>query len=559
MVDTALGLYTTVFDRLKALRTRLDRFQSHPKHVEELRQTLDQLYTDLQAQHRRARAKDIKEDSAKHLELVQHHVDAASAILEDVDVNARHGDGGGPSSHERTKRWTQVGSWLRSASKKIDILCRTTRTEEALTSAKSHLESARDELHSIQLKRLQIGVDALSIAENDEYRASIRVTPNPANVVFDFESVDDKDAAVTYEGRLKQAVMTTELSSTDMVSDKEVTAVTGGGGMGKSCAVRGLGDLKEVRERFTGGIYEISLGMNATISKLIDEICACIQCSGGNLLCKELWAEGDVRKVVQRAGTWFNDYRVLFLVDDVWENNEITLDVFVNLKWLLGSNGSRMVFTSRSSKTWACASKGLVIEFNTRGVYSKASKGILLENAGMEEQSSEVQENEKSFKRILEVCGGLPLALAVAGQLVRNAKGFRDPFRDLLSRLKEKPETMRERGAVGYGALSGLLDEAVVFVQRQYSGQVGLEGVISVEEMMECFCVLEKQQFVPVSMLRRLWRLSGEWETRDIVEMLCNVGLVKKEVRQRMDREEMGDIENGGLWMKRKRCTCTRT
>eukprot|EP00178_Gracilaria_changii_P002091 TRINITY_DN130_c1_g1_i3.p1 TRINITY_DN130_c1_g1~~TRINITY_DN130_c1_g1_i3.p1 ORF type:complete len:1378 (+),score=218.26 TRINITY_DN130_c1_g1_i3:2452-6585(+) len=547
-VDTFVGLYTTIFDRLKAIRTRLERFRNHPKDVEELQQLAEQLSTDVD-ELRGTPSISTAANVGEHLKLVEHHLREAFSILGDIGTTFSASARDKPNSQSEERR-----SRLQSASKNVRRLTRTTRTEENLASAKFHLQLAKDELDRILLKRTHEDVHQNSAAlqrierrlnhlrhvKRDCFRASTRVTPNPENLVLDFDSRDEIGIPVTYEGKVKQAILGPESPPLVMVTDGKVTGATGGGGMGKSCAVRALGSVQEIRETFVDGLYEISLGMNATTSKLIEEICECIEASGGELLCETLSTETNVFKVLRRAGQWFRERKVLFVVDDVWENHQITTDIVLALKWLLGTNESRMVFTSRGSQMWECAGADHVIEFETRGVFSKQSRAMLLKNAGINEESEVVQGNEERLMGLLEICGGLPVALAIAGQLVRKTRWRTDPFGDLLFRLKNRPEMIRERKAAGYGALSKLLDETVKHVESHNKEDFVRDLEMSVEDMMQSFCVMEKQEFAPVSMLRRLWGVHEELEARDVMEALCDVGLVKQVVKRSKRREEIG-------------------
>lgn len=529
--SSVVGLYDLINNRLTAVRQRLRRFHDHPAVVRELLEAHDLVFAELQ-ELSHTLPNERSGDFRQHLKLVENHTGDALTALTRVegDVNSR--DGTTSPSVERSPL-SRLGGIPRIAR----VLAKTTRTEEALISARASLSSARCELSALRLRYIQKVLSGLHRTEGDEFRSTTKVTPNPANVVFDFESRDEEGNAITYEGKVKEA-LTRSPSFCSAIFDGKVTGATGGGGIGKSCAVRALQHVREVREMFEDGIYEISLGMNATTSKLIDEVCECIEASGGRFLAKELSGENNVYRVLRKAGEWFKDRKMLLIVDDVWENKDITLDIFAYLKWLLGVKGSKMVFTSRSSRMEECADK--VIEFEPRGVYSKESKRILLKNADMNEFGSVVQENMEKFKELLEICGGLPVALAIAGQLVRHSRMLTDPFGFILSRLKNRPGMIRNHRAVGYGALSDIFDEAVKYVERYHGDMVRRETGMSVSEMMQSFCVLEKQQFAPVAMLQRLWGIHEESGIQDVMKMFGDVGLLKQHVRLDRGKEEIG-------------------
>lgn len=533
VAGTVWGLYNNIFNGLDELRKRIAGLTDHPRHFDILQKTLDILDGDLRNLKNDTNCSDILADIKKHLEVIELRVAEASGALQRVTVGVPVSSQAASHSAvpgQQPSRWTRFLSIIRTVSK-------TRRTEEALSSAETHLQLARAELTSIYVLFKQ---NRSKTVEPKPFCRSVKVRPNPPNVVLDFNTVDEKGNAVTYEGRLKQAIMRVDSSTCTGGPDKRVIAVTGEGGMGKSCVVLGLRGVEEVANAFKGGIYEISLGMNATTSKLIGEVCECIEASGGEALHKNLSTDNNVQRVLRKAGDWFESHKVLFIVDDVWENDAITADIFLCMKWLIKAEGSQLVFTSRSPRMWEYASSENVIKFESRSVYSKQSRAMLLKNAGMNENIAMVKENNDSVESLLRICGGLPAALAIAGHLVRQNEGLNDPFGDLVSRLEDRPGTIRERRAGRYEALSVLLDETVIFADRQQRKRLNFETEMSVQEMMESFCVIKKQQFAPIGMLQRLWCADGRSATRDLMDILINVGLVKKDVKRIQGREEIG-------------------
>lgn len=96
-----------------------------------------------------------------------------------------------------------------------------------------------------------------------EFRPSYQVPRNPDNVVLKFKHVSDADASPlpdqeTVETCLKKAVLNPRgVGSVGAVGFRfrETVGMKGMGGVGKSCALRGLAHDEQVRKYFTGGAY----------------------------------------------------------------------------------------------------------------------------------------------------------------------------------------------------------------------------------------------------------------------------------------------------------------
>ncbi|PXF45726.1 hypothetical protein BWQ96_04494 [Gracilariopsis chorda] len=173
------------------------------------------------------------------------------------------------------------------------------------------------------------------------------------------------------------------------------------------------------------------------------------------------------------------------------------------------------------------------VEFGLREPLSNTSRRMILENAQMKENDIKVKRNSASLSTLLKVCGGLPVALAVAGQLVReHGSEFDDPFGEVLTRIECHEGEVQMYNVPGYGALSGLLDAAIQFCQRRHSHEWTQRTGVSFENLVLSLCVLKRQQFAPVGMLRRLWGLENDSSTRELVKIMKNAGLVKEEIMQ---------------------------
>ncbi|PXF45725.1 hypothetical protein BWQ96_04493 [Gracilariopsis chorda] len=300
MVLDVIGLVDVVESRLADFRIRLDRFRQHPQQYAMLVAAHDRICEKLRYLHA-SLSETSNEETKRDMRLFQAHINSAdsdlSSLSEYLSIPSNGLDSQSSGGSRRLKR---IANAFSKASAKTRAIQRTTRNEETLSSVQNHLNNAWRVLNEIRLVRIEEGIKAITLGEREEFKGRVVVQPNPENLVLDFESMDENGAAVTCEGKLKQAIMQPGSSFVSVI-DGIVTGAIGGGGMGKSCAVRGLTALQEVRDMFPGGIYEISLGLDAGELTLKKELCNCIEMSGGVILAKQTMSERNMNEVIRKA------------------------------------------------------------------------------------------------------------------------------------------------------------------------------------------------------------------------------------------------------------------
>eukprot|EP00178_Gracilaria_changii_P002284 TRINITY_DN1335_c0_g1_i1.p1 TRINITY_DN1335_c0_g1~~TRINITY_DN1335_c0_g1_i1.p1 ORF type:complete len:381 (-),score=58.33 TRINITY_DN1335_c0_g1_i1:449-1591(-) len=152
----------------------------------------------------------------------------------------------------------------------------------------------------------------------DEYTSCNLVPPNPPRLTLNY------DTLTTCEGQLRAAVL--------RESKSRVVAVlaTGKGGVGKTCALRGLGEDSVIERVFDGGIVWMGLGHDASVQNVIGGIADIVRGTGGVTLAKLIGTMKSVGEASREASKWFGERRCLFLVDDIWHVNGIDSDVVHN-------------------------------------------------------------------------------------------------------------------------------------------------------------------------------------------------------------------------------------
>lgn len=170
------------------------------------------------------------------------------------------------------------------------------------------LKEKVDKLASVISHLHQVTIDANDPYPNepDSFIKSVNTVPvNPPHIVLDFEEKSESP-----ESKLKKAIFDNSIGT--------VTAIANGmGGIGKTCALRGVGLLEEASRRFPDGIFYMSLGEESGQKELIQNIAEFVRRSGGYKKSKDVGVAKDVPRCVNIAAEWFRGRVCLMLIDDV--------------------------------------------------------------------------------------------------------------------------------------------------------------------------------------------------------------------------------------------------
>jgi WD40 repeat protein len=177
--------------------------------------------------------------------------------------------------------------------------------------------------------------------------------------------------------------------------------VEGMGGIGKSVLVAALARDDEIQEAFQDGIYWIWLGQHKD-NMAAERFIATRLADLIELVSGERPGIADLEQGQMRLEGALREKICLVIVDDVWDANHI--------RWfnVLGNRG-RLVFTTRDR---GIVEKLGAIEHEV-GEFSPSDALALLKKA------SDCDTLPETAKEIVEVCGRLPLALALAGGMIR--------------------------------------------------------------------------------------------------------------------------------------------
>ncbi|CDF38850.1 WD40-repeat containing protein [Chondrus crispus] len=250
---------------------------------------------------------------------------------------------------------------------------------------------------------------------HDVFRPCILAEHNPEEIYLQLNSRGIDGSPNTCEARLKEAVL-----STDRNTSIGATA-TGKGGVGKTCALRAIAHDDDIKAQFSGGVYFMSLGKDANVGRLIEQLCMAIKASGGKQVAAEMREQSELSRVLTEMRAWFNTRVCLFIIDDVWAVNGIDACILQKLSTLAAATGdirerSRLLYSTRDPEL---KQVGKRVTFEPREREGSDSVHMLMLASGANPEEANDPRCKEAVSKILKLCAGLPLALNVAGTGVR--------------------------------------------------------------------------------------------------------------------------------------------
>ncbi|MBD2463051.1 TIR domain-containing protein [Oscillatoria sp. FACHB-1407] len=282
-----------------------------------------------------------------------------------------------------------------------------------------------------------------------------------------------------------------------MTGTSRKVGLCGMGGAGKSVIASGLARDCEVRRSFSDGIFWLTVGQEPTLTTLQIQLA---QALGSDRQIFE-----DVREGKEHLRELLIDKVCLLILDDIWQLEQA--DAFD----VLGQR-CRMVVTTRD--------RGLLtaigaVEYPLDVLSAEQSLLLLAQWADQAVETLPDQAHETAKE-----CGYLPLALSMAGAMVR---GKPDRWDNVLSRLRSADLEKIRQEFPGY-PYPNLLRSLTVSVDA-------LEPTVRTRYLD--FAVFPEDTAIPEAVLQTFWQSVGldAYDTQDVLDELVKRSLLRRDER----------------------------
>lgn len=367
----------------------------------------------------------------------------------------------------------------------------------------------------------------------ESYRPEFNAPGLAMQVRLDFCSRDAKGKHSAPEGKFKYLISTSASSSPVTAATgapSSVHAVSGMAGVGKTISLAALGHDADLKKLFSDGILYMSLGGEATADKIIVDLDRLLRLTGATSTASKVKSASSLKDAVAEASIWFRGRRVLFLFDDIWPAAGRPEGHLNALKGILnGSPDSRIAITTRSRLV--ASRMGSHVDFGARDPQGPVSVAMFMAHAAPNLPLGDA--HCQPVRGILKFCAGLPIALAVTGQAVafRVASGLE--FQSACHTYFEHLSNAMHPGAT-------ILNAAISISLLQLDEKIENKEIYfwySFSDMYASLCILKTQEFAPVSVLARMWKLDVESATQACFH-LSDMSLAKMSSRTLAGGEE---------------------
>ena len=340
--------------------------------------------------------------------------------------------------------------------------------------------------------------------QDDSHKAKYTVPPNCNQLLLNLN--DD----FTLEGKLKQLVLRGETKLVGAIGSQSrvrVASAYGISGVGKTCAVKAVGNDKEVQKHYVGGVYSFSFGPNISDEGVTSMIADAVNESGGSWIAEEIRNAIGLDSAMRKASGWFGDKKCLFICDDMWRSIDRNSGYLHIMRCLCRERSDGCVLLStRDLQVAEEVESENSVRFGARE--DEKAGDILCRSAGLSRDKmsrSARREIRESCKSVLEICGGLPVALAVAGRTIagigicmrktnehqHEAGGEIVEYRERLDKHSRYGDHLVKKGHGDHAGLFTALKVSLETADRT----ARTEGCRrSLSELHRGLCVLQKQQ-----------------------------------------------------------------
>lgn len=183
---------------------------------------------------------------------------------------------------------------------------------------------------------------------------------------------------------------------------EQITAIHGFPGQGKTSLVLALAYDEAVRKAFPGGVLWADLGENPNLDLTVD-----LARWGDALGEPQVREAPDLREAIRRMGAVLQGRRALLIVDDVWEKDHAAV-------FLRARGDCPLIVTTRAAEIAEHVAQDSDDRIRLRGLSLEAGMDLMEQLA-----PDAVHRFEPDVRALVEAVEGLPLALQVAGRVLR--------------------------------------------------------------------------------------------------------------------------------------------
>lgn len=291
-----------------------------------------------------------------------------------------------------------------------------------------------------------------------------------------------------------------------------LTAVRGWPGVGKTTLAAALAHDPEIAAKFPDRILWVSLGQDP---KILSELSA-----WGRALGIDDLIRGTVEEASARLTALLRDKRVLLIVDDVWEPAHA-------IPFKVGGRGCALLVTTRLTAVADALAP------TPDAIYKLA---VLTDDKALELLQAlapdVVRQHPAACKELVRELEGLPLALQVAGHMLRVEAGYGFGVTALLDELREGTKLLMATAPADRSDLATETTPTVAVLLQKSTDRLD-------PFTRDCFAYLGA--FVPKPATFDLEAMQAVW----IVEP----DVAKTTARTLLDRGLLEPIDNGRFWM----------
>lgn len=353
----------------------------------------------------------------------------------------------------------------------------------------------------------------------------------------DSEILDFSPTSTSPENILKGKLLSSDPSC------KAIAAV-GSGGTGKTTILCAVAAHPDVCSKFKDGIWYVELGQGATLDGLLSQL----KLLAGRV-CDPIF-EAKFADQVQNNSTRIlavmdlvrrlSAMQFLLILDDAWDSNSATYPLVKRVSTEVQSaDGSLKLLTSTRVRDVAqIPVHGDFVEVKPRAWNDKISVDILYHYAGIDKRTLENMPTESrgAFTHVLGTCGGLPLALAVAGSSIRS---LMDAVIDEHEKhvacskywdiLKNNIAELGDTASMHHGSLFDTIQSSLNVLEEKQGNKAGL--TCSVMLAFESLSAMRKHGWIPEHILERLWNTTKH-EVEALVKFPSDASIVSRTVKR---------------------------